>query len=134
MTPTRGAGVTAAAGTGLAHHLFSELFTLGKSLPYGKHLGSPYHAFAYCKGFPPAASLRTRTLISVSFSGLGLSSPLQITGLVSHYLTNYLICRRLILRRRSFGRKCIPASISYPVLASVSRGYSRSKGRLSTCY
>ena len=32
MITTCDAGVTAAAGTGLAHHLFAELFTLGKSL------------------------------------------------------------------------------------------------------
>ena len=32
MIPTRGAGVTAAAGTGLAHHFFAELSTLDKSL------------------------------------------------------------------------------------------------------
>ncbi len=30
MVPTRGAGVTAAAGTSLTHHLFAKLFTLGK--------------------------------------------------------------------------------------------------------
>ena len=29
---TSGAGVTAAAGTSLAHHLFSKIFALGKSL------------------------------------------------------------------------------------------------------
>ncbi len=28
---TRGAGVTAAAGTSLSHHLFAKVFTLGKS-------------------------------------------------------------------------------------------------------
>ncbi len=32
MIPTRGAGVTAAAGTSLSRHLFAEIFTLGKSL------------------------------------------------------------------------------------------------------
>ncbi len=31
MIPTRDAGVTAAAGTSLTHHLFSKIFTLGKS-------------------------------------------------------------------------------------------------------
>ncbi len=98
LIPTCGAGVTAAAGTGLTHHLFVEVFTLNKSLPVGKHLGSPYHACAYCKGFLPAASLRTRALISVPFSGLGLSSPLLILGLVSLYLTNNLINRHPILR------------------------------------
>ncbi len=31
MIATRGAGVTAAAGTSLTHHLFAKVFTLGKS-------------------------------------------------------------------------------------------------------
>ncbi len=30
MIATRGAGVTAAAGTSLTHHLFAKIFTLGK--------------------------------------------------------------------------------------------------------
>ncbi len=33
MVATRGAGVTAAAGTSLAHHLFAKGFSFGKS-PY----------------------------------------------------------------------------------------------------
>ncbi len=37
---TRGAGVTAAAGTSLTHHLFAEIFTLGKSLAKQSTLGS----------------------------------------------------------------------------------------------
>ncbi len=32
VIPTCGAGVTAAAGTRLTHHLFAKIFTLGKSL------------------------------------------------------------------------------------------------------
>ena len=123
MITTRGAGVTAAAGTGLAHHLFVKIFTLDKSSLESKHLGSPYHTFVHCKGFLPAAPLRARTLISVSFSGLPLSRPILISGLVSLYLTNYLISRQLILWCRNFGRKYIPVSIFYKVLASVSRGY-----------
>ena len=63
----------------------------------GRHLGYPYHACAHCKGFATAAPLRARTLVSVSFSRPGLSSPLLIIGLVSLYLTNYLISHRLIL-------------------------------------
>ena len=134
MIPTRGAGVTAAAGTGLTHHLFTMLFTHDKSLPKGKHLGYPYHTFVHCRGFVTAAPLRARALISVPFSRLRLSSPLLILGLVSLYLTNSLISRRLILRRRNFKGKNIPVSILYLILASVSRGYARPKGRLSTCY
>ncbi len=99
------AGVTAAAGTGLAHHLFVKVFVLDKSSPVGKHFGSPYHTFVYCKGFPPAAPLRARALFSVPFSRLPLSRPVLIFGLVSHYLANNLISRHPILRHRSFEEK-----------------------------
>ncbi len=68
-----------------------------KALSLIEHLEFPYHTFVHCKGSVPAASLRTRTNISVSFSGLRLSSPLLIIGLVSRYLTNSLISRQLIL-------------------------------------
>ncbi len=102
MIPTCGAGVTAAAGTSLAHHLFAKIFTLGKSLPKGKHLELPYHTFVHCKGFAPAAPRRARARVSVPFSGLPLSKPLSISGLVVLYTTNNLIDRQLILRRKSF--------------------------------
>ena len=72
---------------------------LTKAYPKGKHLGFPYHTCVHCKVFLAAAPLRARALISVPFSGLGLSSPLLISGLVSLYLTNNLIRRRLILWR-----------------------------------
>ncbi len=45
MVSTRGAGVTAAAGTSLTHHLFAKLLTLGKSLTRGKALGIPLSHF-----------------------------------------------------------------------------------------
>ena len=70
-----------------------------KALPKAKHLEFPYHAFAHCRVFVLATPLRARAIISVPFSRLGLSSPLLIFGLVSHYLTNNLISRRLILWR-----------------------------------
>ena len=98
MIPTRGAGVTAAAGTRLTHHLFAKVFTFDKS-PQCEHWEFPYHTFVHCKVFAAAAPRRARTSISVSFSGLPLSGPLLIVGLVSHYLTNYLISRQLILNR-----------------------------------
>ena len=112
----------------------SRVLILKKAYAKHKHLGFPYHTFVHCKGFAPAAPRRARTSVSVSFSGLPLSWPLQIIGLVSHYLTNYLIRRRPILRHRSFKRKNIPVQSSYPVLASVFRSYSEPKGKLSTCY
>ncbi len=98
MIATRGAGVTAAAGTGLTHHLFAKIFTLGKAYTVYKHLEFPCHTFVHCRVFAPAAPRRARTSISVSFSGQPLSRPLRIFGLVSLYLANNLIRRQLILR------------------------------------
>ena len=100
MVPTCGAGVTAAAGTSLAHHLFPKIFALEKSTHVKcVHSEFPYHACAHCKVFVPAAPRGARTSISVSFSGQPLSRPLPVLGLVSHYLANSLMGRRLILRR-----------------------------------
>ena len=89
-----------AAGTGLTQNLFSNRSRVGKrqSAKAGCHSEFPYHAFAHCKGFAPAASRRTRALVSVPFSGRQLLLPLLIIGLVSRYLTNYLIRSSLILR------------------------------------
>ena len=93
-----------AAGTGLTQNLFSNRSRVGKrqSAKAGCHSEFPYHAFAHCKGFAPAASRRTRALVSVPFSGLQLPLPLLIIGLVSRYLTNYLIRSSLILRRNGY--------------------------------
>ncbi len=78
------------------------MFALEKSSTNVEHLGFPYHTYVHCKGYAPAAPRRARVSISVPFSRLPLSRPLSIFGLVSHYLTNNLINRRLILRHRSF--------------------------------
>ena len=93
-----------AAGTGLTQNLFSNRSKVGKrqSAKAGCHSEFPYHAFAHCKGFAPAASRRTRALVSVPFSGRQLPLPLLIIGLVSRYLTNYLIRSSLILRRNGY--------------------------------
>lgn len=79
--------------------LFSEFFKLQKRHKhYLYHSDLPRHAFAHCGVFAAAAPRRARTLVSVSFWGLPLSWPLRIIGLVSRYLTNYLILRNVILR------------------------------------
>ena len=89
-----------------------------------EHLGFPYHTCVHCKGFAPAAPRGAGTSISVSLSGLPLSWPVPIAGLVVHYTTNYLIGRRLILRLE-FGEKDIPVPFLYQGLATVSRSYPR---------
>ena len=52
-----------------------------------------------------------------------LSHPLPIVALVSRYLTNQLIGRRLIPERNSLVRR------RYPVLPPVSQRYPRLRGR-----
>ncbi len=88
---------------GCWHQSFPPLIRQGiyswqKAYAIHKHLGSPYHTFVHCRGFAPAAPRRARVSVSVPFSGLPLSRPLLIFGLVSLYLSNNLISRRLILR------------------------------------
>ncbi len=75
-----------------------------------EHEGSPYHTCVHCKGFVPAAPRRAGTSISVSLSGLPLSWPVQIFGLVVRYTANNLICRRPILRHE-FERKHLSRSL-----------------------
>ena len=56
-------------------------------------------AFAHCAIFPTAASRRSLDRVSVPVWLIILSDQLPVVALVSRYLTNKLIGRRLILRR-----------------------------------
>ncbi len=106
---------------------------LAKAYAKHKHLGFPYHTCVHCKGFAAAAPRRARASFSVPFSGLPLSRPVRIFGLVGLYPTNNLSAANSSLGI-AFKRKYFPIIFSYPVLASVFQGYSRPKGRLLTCY
>ncbi len=59
-------------------------------------------AFAHCAIFPTAASRRSLDRVSVPVWLIILSDQLSIVGLVSRYLTNNLMERGPIKRRRSF--------------------------------
>ena len=68
---TCAAGITAAAGTGLAQHLFLYHPTVQKSedcMP--SHSEFPYRTVVQCKVFAPAAPRRARYLVSDTVSGL----------------------------------------------------------------
>ena len=95
---------------------------MAKAQAMPEHLGFPYHTFVHCKVFAPAAPRRAGTSISVSLSGLPLSWPVPIFGLVVRYTANCLIGRRLILGLE-FGERNIPVFFPYQVLATVSRSY-----------
>ena len=78
--------------------------------------------FVHCGRFPTAASRRSLGRVSVPVWLVILSDQLEIVGLVSLYLTNYLIPLGLILwhvarRSHTFIFRY------YAVLATVSRSY-----------
>jgi hypothetical protein len=64
------------------------------------HAASLRQAFAHCARFPTAASRRSLGRVSVPVWLIVLSDQLRIGALVSHYLTNKLIRRGLILSRK----------------------------------
>ena len=99
VNTTCAAGITVAAATGLTQHLFAKLAILGKRFTEVNHSDSPYHAFAHCRVCAPAARRSARALVSVPFSGLLLSYPLRVKGMVGRYPAICLIRRSLIVER-----------------------------------
>src|SRR3990170_4632285 len=67
------------------------------------HAASLGQAFAHCPRFLAAASRRSRGRVSVPVWLVVLSDQLPVVGLVSRYLTNYLIGRRPLPQRLSAG-------------------------------
>ena len=63
------------------------------------HAASLHQAFAHCAISLTAASRRSLGRVSVPVWGTTLSGPLPVVGLVSRYLTNYLMGRDLLLKR-----------------------------------
>ncbi|KAF1857647.1 hypothetical protein Lal_00013114 [Lupinus albus] len=86
------------------------LLTLPSSSSRAKELYNPKafithaalldQACAHCPIFPTAASRRSLGRVSVPVWLIILSDQLRIAGLVSHYLTNYLIRRGPLSRRK----------------------------------
>ena len=97
---TCAAGITVAAATGLAQHLFAKRATLGKRFTEVNRSDSPHHASAHCGVCAPAARRSARAIVSVPFSGLLLSYPIRVKGLVGRYPANSLIRRSLIAERK----------------------------------
>ncbi len=62
------------------------------------HAASLRQGFPHCAKFPTAASRRSLDRVSVPVWLIILSDQLTVIALVSHYLTNKLIVRGLILR------------------------------------
>ena len=109
--------ITAAAGTELAgassdgtvgakginfRLLFppQQCFTTHRA--FFTHAALLRQSFLHCAIFPTAASRRSLGRVSVPVWLIVLSDQLIIFGLVSLYLTNYLMIRELILQRQVF--------------------------------
>ena len=113
------------------------LATTYSSLPTGlynpkafiTHAASLRQAFAHCARFPTAASRRSLDRVSVPVWLTILSDQLPVFGLVGHYPTNYLMGRRLILKREAFRSSALTPA---PFEAVVSCCISPPFGRLST--
>ena len=123
--------ITAAAGTELADayssstvrtsSLRKEVYNPQAVIPHAVLLRQ---AFAHCGKFPTAASRRSLDRVSVPVCLIVLSNQILIVALVSHYLTNKLISRKLLSRRKNpFHSK------AYGVLATVSSCYPPPKGK-----
>ena len=90
----------------------------------------------HCKGFAPAAPRKARVLISVPFSGLPLSRPVRILGLVGSYPANSLIRRSPILKQVHlhgvpfFGKRTFQYLLSMELYAQFP-GFDSSLGQAS---
>ena len=98
------------------------------------HAASLHQAFAHCAIFPAAASRRSLGRVSVPVWLIVLSDQLPVAALVSRYLTNKLIGRETIPKRRTISLRDHVIPRGYPVLIRVSPGYPGLRGRFLTCY
>ena len=113
---------------------FSPLTGVYDKYAFILHAALLLQDFSHWAIFLTAASRRSLDRVSVPVWLIILSDQLPIAGLVSIYLTNYLMGRRFILRLRRFNN-CLDAEpLHYLILASVSRSYVSPKGRLPTRY
>jgi hypothetical protein len=93
------------------------------------HAVSLHQGFPHCVKFPTAASRRSMGRVSVPLWVIVLSDHLPIIALVSRYLTNKLIGRRLLFERITpfiYGRV---RPCTYTVLISLSACYPLLEGR-----
>ena len=88
-------------------------------------------AFAHCARFPTAASRRSLGRVSVPVWLIVLSDQLPVFGLVSRYLTNYLIGRETLPERRSISSSQTCDAMGISGISPSFLGLSRSPGQVS---
>ncbi len=122
----------------LTQDLSSHLTGLYDPKAFFTHAALLRQPCGHCAKFLTAASRRSLARVPVPVWLIILSDQLPVVALVGRYPTNQLIGRRPILVRQLLREADFhpetPAPGSYPVLAPLSRGYPRYKGRLPTRY
>ncbi len=123
----------------LTESVFSHLTELYNPKAFVTHAALLRQGFPHCAKFLTAASRRSLDRVSVPVWLIILSDQLTIVALVSRYPTNKLMVRGPILKRQLSGRGHLSSRKpqppgQYPALATLSRSYSRFKGRLPTRY
>ncbi len=102
------------------------------------HAALRRQACAHCEQFPTAAPRRSLGRVSVPVWPSALSGRLPIVALVSRYLTNKLIGRGSLNKRRVRRSPALitarPRAGCYAVLALLSEGYPPLEGRSPTRY
>ena len=94
------------------------------------HAASLRQGSPHCAIFPTAASRRSLGRVSVPVWPVALSGRLPVVALVSHYLTNKLIGRGLILHRRSFPTREMPPRLVSGIRPRF-QGLSQSAGQIA---
>ena len=138
MPPTsyRGCWHVVSRGLFLGYHpLFSPTKEVYNPKAFFLHAASLRQGFPHCAIFPTAASRRSLGRVSVPVWPSILSDRLPVFGLVSLYLTNYLIGRRPILRcLLTFISELLPLTSRFVVLSGISPGFpelSLSQGQVA---
>ena len=127
-----GLRITAPAGTKLGAtysytvHIYLYIKGVYNPKTFFLHAVLLDQTFVHCPKFPIAAFRRSTGRVSVPFCVVILSDHIPVVGLVSHYLTNYLIGFELFPKRLA----ALNLS-SHPVLLTLSDDYSELRGTFS---
>ena len=116
------AGPSSAGTVTFASSPLKEVYNPKAVIPHAALLDQ---AFAQCPIFPTAASRRSLGRVSVPVWPVTLSGRLPVNALVSHYLTNKLIGRELILLRRSFPPPIMRKEVVFGIRRSFPRLFQR---------
>ena len=125
------AGASSAGTVTSASSLLKEVYNPKAVIPHAALLDQ---ASAHCPIFMPAAYRRSLGRDSVPVRPVTLSGRLPVVALVSRYLTNKLIGREALPKRKSISSVDHAILGGHPVLDQVSPAYPGLRGRFLTCY